>query len=81
MGLFDSVFATCPKCGESVEFQSKAGPRDMKRYSANSVPPQIALSLSGDMEACKCGHVLRLVLARKIERVAMVVEEGGSEWD
>ena len=25
MGMFDEVIGTCPQCGESVEWQSKAG--------------------------------------------------------
>lgn len=81
MGMFDSVYAACPKCGKEVEFQSKAGKCDLKNYSALSVPPEIAQDIAGDTQACECGYVLRLVPARQIERVAMVVEDGSKEWD
>ena len=81
MGMFDSVFAACPKCGKEVEFQSKAGDCTLKRYSASSVPPEIAQDIAGDTQACECGYVLRLAPTRPIERVCMVVEDGSKEWD
>jgi hypothetical protein len=80
MGMFDSVFARCPKCGEEVEFQSKAGACDLKRYSMHSVPPEIAQTLIGDTQRCTCGEMLTLTVARPIERVQMVLDVPG-EWD
>ena len=81
MGMFDSVIATCPKCGKDVEFQSKAGECALRTYSATSVPPEIAKDVAGDAQACVCGYVLRLTPARPVERVCLVVEDGGREWD
>ncbi len=80
MGMFDSVFVRCPKCGEEVEFQSKAGVCELKRYSANNVPPEIAQDISGDVQSCECGEMLKLITARPIERVQMVLDVPG-EWD
>ena len=80
MGMFDSVIARCPKCGSEVEFQSKAGECQLRRYSINSVPPEIAQSLVGDIETCGCGEMLKLAVARPIERVQMVLDVPG-EWD
>lgn len=76
MGMYDSVIATCPKCGADVEFQSKAGPCELRRYGQASVPPEIARSVSGDVEECECGYLLKLVLVRPIDRVAMGVVDG-----
>lgn len=80
MGMFDSVFANCPKCGKLVEFQSKGGDRKLKRYHISSVPLEIALSSQGDSEKCKCGHRLILTLTGIPDRVSMGVKESG-EWD
>lgn len=74
MGMFDSVYATCPKCNKEVEFQSKAGECLLNRYSVDSVPPEIARSIDGDSEACeKCGEVLTIKITAPIQRVKMTV--------
>lgn len=62
MGMFDSVMIRCPKCGEQVEFQSKAGPCNLERYDQTCVPIEVAKSIEGDSESCGgCGHVLTVV--------------------
>jgi len=73
MGMFDSVFARCPKCGEEVEFQSKAGECTLNRYSINSVPPCIAQDLIGEVSRCSCGEMLKLAVPYPIEHVQMVI--------
>lgn len=80
MGMFDSVFVRCPKCGGDVEFQSKAGPCELRRYSADSVPPEIAESITGDVSSCSCGERLKIRPAAPIARVRMVVDDG-RDWD
>jgi len=75
MGMYDSVYATCPKCGTQVEFQSKAGKCEMLRYSMNSVPPEVAESINGSTETCDCGEKICLVLAESIRRVAMLIAD------
>ena len=81
MGMFDSVFATCPTCDKEIEFQSKAGECRLKRYSINSVPPEIAVDISGHTETCECGYILRINWAQPRERVQMIIQDGGSKWD
>jgi len=90
MGMFDSVFAPCPVCGKLLEFQSKAGKCDLKKYTHTSVPAEIAADLIGadfddkpyDMEHCcnKDWH-----LKAEIPRVSMNIvewrEDGEEEWD
>ena len=81
MGMFDSVIARCPKCGGEVEFQSKAGPCELKRYRADDVPPANAESIAGDVSTCRaCGNPMKLRPATPIGRVRMV-EDDGQEWD
>ena len=82
MGMFDSVYATCPKCSQKVEFQSKAGECLLLRYSVDSVPPEIARDIEGDIEACpKCGEVLKLKTTQPIQRVRMVIAGDTEEYD
>lgn len=80
MGMFDSVFARCPKCGEEVKFQSKAGACQLQRYSMNNVPLEIAQDLVGAVQSCQCGEMLKLAVARPIERVQMILDVPG-QWD
>lgn len=65
MGLFDSVYAKCPKCGRPVEWQSKAGECCLRRYNSDRVPSVIAADLMREEEQCGgCGAVLRIVPER-----------------
>ena len=52
MGMFDSVIAECPKCGDDVEFQSKAGECCLIRYYPDNVPAVIASDIAGDTSPC-----------------------------
>ena len=80
MGMFDSVVIVCPMCGCEVEFQSKAGKCELKRYDPESVPPEIAVDLNGAHESC-CGECYTLT-APIINRVRMVVYTGElKQWD
>jgi len=75
MGLFDSVIAHCPKCGNPVEFQSKAGPCDMDVYSSTEVPPKIAAALDGQKQACDtCGTEVQIFLDPPRPSVKMWVQ-------
>lgn len=77
MGMFDSVWATCPNCKNAVEFQSKAGECELNDYSMRSVPPEIARDLIRDSNTCsKCGIVVRLRILKDIARVRMETYTG-----
>lgn len=60
MGMLYSVIVPCPKCGRDVEFQSKEGPRTLKKYTLDSVPETIALNIDGHSKECKCGNRITL---------------------
>ena len=81
MGMFDSVFVACPKCHKVMEFQSKAGECDLKRYRSDSVPPEIAIDLAGEQQECECGSFVKLIPAQPIQRVRMVAVDGNEEED
>lgn len=73
MGLYDSVRAACPVCNKGVEFQTKAGACQLKTYPPYRVPPELALDLNGQVEACSaCGSEVVLILAVPVGPLCMV---------
>jgi len=84
MGMFDRVWAKCPKCGEQVEFQSKAGKCILADYSLSSVPMGIAEDIDGDIECCpKCGASIKIIIPKaNSKRIAMeIATDGDMEFD
>lgn len=81
MGMFDTVFVPCPHCGRMVEFQSKAGDCELKRYHISSVPPEIAKWLDGDNQTCACNAKVTIRLSKPLERVLMTTDPADSKWD
>lgn len=57
MGMFDSVYASCPKCNSGVEFQSKAHDCYLANYAVGStIPLAIVADLDGKVQRCDaCG--------------------------
>ncbi len=72
MGMFDSVWAKCPKCDKDVEFQSKAGECCLIDYTSDSVPAVIAADIAGESNTCQCGAVVTIG-QRGADRVWMPV--------
>jgi len=55
MGVFDSFFIACPKCGKDLEFQSKSGPCALENYKYKC-PVEVAIGINGDIVNCEfCG--------------------------
>jgi NMD protein affecting ribosome stability and mRNA decay len=64
MGMYDSVWAVCPECGEPVEFQSKAGDCVLADYDVKEVPIVIANDIEGNVSVCrKCNHLLKISMS------------------
>ena len=57
MGMFDSIYAPCPKCGEESEFQSKGGDCFLECYNLVDVPYDVLLDANRHSpNTCeKCG--------------------------
>lgn len=90
MGVFDSVFFTCPGCGSQIEAQSKALPFPyMTRFTPEDVPLPIAVDLLyGEddrnlllVDCPKCERDWRIVSDPPLpERVTLRLESvGGAE--
>lgn len=64
MGSYDTVIVECPKCGEVVEFQSKAGDCMFNNYSLRSTltqaPATVLADISNQAEKCSKGHTVRI---------------------
>jgi len=59
MGIYDSLYVSCPRCHNTIEYQSKAGDCVLARYSVQNVPPDIAGDLDGEPASCKgCGSTV-----------------------
>ena len=52
MGLFDSVYFTCPNCKTEIEVQSKALDPCMYVFPPEAVPIEIANEIIGDHYPC-----------------------------
>lgn len=79
MGMYDSVVARCPSCGEKVEFQTKMGPCELRKYKPSSVPVIIAAALDGSVEACACGA--RVTLRSTLPKNAYMHTELATDED
>lgn len=58
MGLYDSIYAKCPNCGEEIEFQTKSGDCLMGSYTIENCP-DIALANANRHAPieCDCGLI------------------------
>lgn len=53
MGMFDSIYFTCPSCGEEIEDQSKGGDCVLAKYRADAVPIDVAGGIIGGELWCQ----------------------------
>ena len=63
MGLFDSVYIRCPKCGAPMEFQSKAlADPYMRSYTLGTAPTAILSDIINSPQYHKeCGQWVALI--------------------
>ena len=55
MGMFDRIWASCPRCNKEFEFQSKAGHCLLSDYSLADAPAEVLMNLYPKVAHCKCG--------------------------
>lgn len=70
MGVFDEVVFACPKCGEHLFIQSKAGDPSMRIYSLDNVPPRIAGDIDGAVVTCEDCSIAWKLTAKVIINIA-----------
>ncbi len=78
MGMFDSFYVDCPKCGYELEFQSKSGDCALLNFKKANLPPEIAVGMNGDIVRCQyCNKRIKLKcqIPRRV-KVRLIVTKG-----
>lgn len=58
MGVYDTIYFKCPKCGEEINAQSKSGECLLKNYPNTDVPISVAYDANRHAPfKCDCGAV------------------------
>ncbi len=52
MGMFDSVYTPCPRCGHKTEFQSKEGECSCNVYTLDNAPTEVLIDIVNDPQFC-----------------------------
>ena len=85
MGMFDTVYFSCPACGERIEDQSKSGSCMLRYTSLAETPADVLRGLDPEGYCPRCACAYRLVITtRVVEEVharverAVTVHCGGS---
>jgi len=81
MGMYDSFFTKCPKCGKELEFQSKSGACSLDCYGkpksknwlgllrGGPLPLDVAQDLDGQVILCQfCNAHIEFELLNKMPR-------------
>lgn len=68
MGMFDSVWFSCPRCDEQIEVQSKAGECVLSSINPNQVPVEIAKDIENEAVYCEKCHRSWTVVALSFVR-------------
>lgn len=55
MGMFDRVWACCPRCNKQYEFQSKGGNCSLADYSLADAPVEVLADVYPKVAHCPCG--------------------------
>lgn len=71
MGMFDTIWAKCPKCYEDLSFQTKGGDRCLENYELDNAPDDAMSNVNRHSPVeCKCGNKYEVDIAnRKLKQV------------
>ena len=57
--MYDEILVPCPKCGETLEFQTKGGWCTLKRIELDDVTlPELADVVGDECKCKKCGQIV-----------------------
>ena len=66
MGVFDTVLANCPNCGELNEFQTKSGKCTLETYNLKNCPEDVLANVNRHSPVkCECGSYFEIDLINK----------------
>lgn len=85
MGVFDTVWVTCPYCSEITDLQSKAGNCTLSNYGLSDAPLSILGDLSeggGWRECSHCKEKIEIAVTErpKFSVVKSKINKNG-EWE
>ena len=75
MGVYDTVWAKCPKCGEDLGFQTKSGECNFSDYYLTNAPDDVMANVNRHSPVmCECGCKYEVDIAtRKILEVTQLL--------
>ena len=77
MGLFDTVYISCPNCGETHSFQSKSGECVLGEYTLENCPDDVIFNINRHSPACcDCGCVFDVDINK---REVNILKQHGKE--
>ena len=80
MGLFDSVWVSCPACDAPGEFQSKGSEdRFLRSFAPDTAPNDVLVGAEG-AQRCKCGQWIALQVDQTVEHEVFPIEQPDSAW-
>jgi hypothetical protein len=82
MGMYDTIFMECPKCGEMNEEQTKWGPCRLHEYTIDDASPDAIEKFVQDPVKCRsCGkkYIVKM-LQRPIYKVVSYNEDDEDEY-
>jgi len=73
MGMYDSIYANCPKCGEENEFQTKSGDCLCSAYTLENCPKDALADANRHSPIkCSCGEFL---IIETEKRAVLIVKQ------
>lgn len=75
MGMFDTVYITCPKCEERIEEQSKSGSCFLDTYTLENAPMEVLSGVVGHVFCYHCKTNLTVELVTKPEVRVIIADE------
>lgn len=71
MGMYDTLWVPCKKCGEQVGFQTKIDKCILKNWNLASVPSRVIYALEGENEICDNCDAVNTI---RIPKVPVIIE-------
>lgn len=66
MGMFDTVWVNCPKCGDELSFQSKSGDCVLANYKLENAPKDVMYNVNRHSPIkCECGRKYKIDIDKR----------------
>lgn len=65
MGMFDTVYLTCPHCNEEIDCQTKSGECMLNSYTIDNMPMSIPSAMLGFNHCYRCQKAFEVEMVTK----------------